>query len=99
MASPVNASRLSSRVTAHHSGPRQLAKPYLVEDFHPLSFASLSWRTPVRVDSSILGLANIGAAYKDAMVLKPTFLLYSACPDLLHLIIRQALLNLKSLVT
>ena len=53
MASPVNASRLDSRVTAHHSGPRQLAKPYLVGDFHLLAFASLSWRTPVWVDYSL----------------------------------------------
>jgi len=59
MASPVNASRLNSRVTAHHSGPRQLAKPYLVEDFHLLSFASLSWRTPFWADNRLLVIANI----------------------------------------
>jgi len=51
MVSPVNASRLPSRVTAHHSGPRRWARPYLVEDFHLLSFASLSWRTLQRVDT------------------------------------------------
>jgi len=54
MVSPVNASRLPSRVSAHHSGSRWLAKPYLVEDFHLLSFASLSWRTPEWVDSGCL---------------------------------------------
>ena len=43
--SPVNASRLSSRAAAHHSGPKRLAKPYFVENFHLLSFASLSWRS------------------------------------------------------
>ena len=43
--SPVNASRVPSRVPAHHSGPRRWARPYLVEDFHLLSFAGLSWRT------------------------------------------------------
>ena len=47
--SPVNASRLPSQVTAHHSGPRRWARPYLVEDFHLLSFASLSWRTQLWV--------------------------------------------------
>ena len=48
MVPPVNASRLSSRITAHHSGPKRLARPYFVEDFHLLSFASLSWRTLIR---------------------------------------------------
>jgi hypothetical protein len=45
MVSPVNASRQPSRTAAHHSGPERLAKPYSVEDFHLLSFASLSWRS------------------------------------------------------
>jgi len=47
MVSSVNASRLPSQVTAHHSGSRRWARPYLVEDFHFLSIASLSWRTQV----------------------------------------------------
>ena len=51
MVSPVNASRLPSRVAAHHSGSRLLAKLYRIEDFHLLSFASLSWRTPQWVDN------------------------------------------------
>ena len=46
MVSPVNASRQPSRTAAHHSGPERLASPYSVEDFHLLSFASLSWRSP-----------------------------------------------------
>ncbi len=45
MVSPVNASRQTSRTAAHHSGPERLASPYSVEDFHLLSFASLSWRS------------------------------------------------------
>ena len=45
MVSPVNASRQPSRTAAHHSGPGRLARPYPVEDFHLLSFASLSWRS------------------------------------------------------
>ncbi len=45
MVSPVNASRQPSRAAAHHSGPGRPARPYPVEDFHLLSFASLSWRT------------------------------------------------------
>ena len=45
MVSPVNASRLPSRVAAHHSGPGRLAKPFPVEDLHLLSFASFAWRT------------------------------------------------------
>jgi hypothetical protein len=49
--SPVNASRRPSRDAAHHSGPGRLAKPFPVEDLHLLSFASLSWRTPLRVTS------------------------------------------------
>ena len=39
--SPVNASRWPSREPTHHSGPGRLARPYPVEDFHLLSFASL----------------------------------------------------------
>lgn len=50
MVSPVNASRLTSRPElAHHSGPERLARPYSAVDFHLLSFARLSWRTPVWV--------------------------------------------------
>ena len=45
MVSPVNASRQPLRTAAHHSGPERLASPYSVEDFHLLSFASLSWRS------------------------------------------------------
>ncbi len=41
MVSPVNASRLPSRVAAHHSGPERLAKPYSVEDFHLLILCQL----------------------------------------------------------
>ncbi len=52
MVSPVNASRPPSRVSAHHSGSRLLARLYRVEDFHLLSFASLSWRTPLLVVSA-----------------------------------------------
>ena len=40
--SPVNASRRPSRDAAHHSGPGRLAKPYPVEGFHLLSFASFA---------------------------------------------------------
>jgi hypothetical protein len=50
--SPVNASRRPSRDAAHHSGPGRLARPYPVEDLHLLSFASFSWRTPIRVKES-----------------------------------------------
>ena len=46
MVSPVNASRQPSRTAAHHSGPERLARPYSAVDFHLLSFASLSWRSP-----------------------------------------------------
>ena len=45
MVSPVNTSRLSSRTTAHDSGPERLARPYSVRDLHPLFFASFTWRT------------------------------------------------------
>ncbi len=51
MVSPVNASRLPSRAAAHHSGPKRLARPYSAVDFHLLSFASLSWRTPLLATS------------------------------------------------
>ncbi len=47
MVSPVNASRQPSRTAAHHSGPGRLARPYTAGDFHLLSFASLSWRSPL----------------------------------------------------
>ncbi len=50
MASPVNASRLTSRAAAHHSGPKPLAKRYFVKDLHLLSFASLSWHTRLGVN-------------------------------------------------
>ncbi len=46
MVSPVNASRRPSRDAAHHSGPELLARLCSVVDFHLLSFASLSWRSP-----------------------------------------------------
>ena len=46
MVSPVNASRQTSRAAAHHSGSGRLARPYPAKDFHLLSFASLSWRSP-----------------------------------------------------
>ncbi len=51
MVSPVNASRQPSRTAAHHSGPGRLARPYPVVDFHLLSFASLSWRTPLMAEA------------------------------------------------
>ena len=51
MVSPVNASRQPSRTAAHHSGPERLARPYSAVDFHLLSFASLSWRTPLMATS------------------------------------------------
>jgi hypothetical protein len=57
MISPVNASRLPSRVAAHHSGWRLLAKHYCIENFHLLSFASLSWRTVFR---GALGKKRLG---------------------------------------
>ncbi len=47
MVSPVNASRQPSRAAAHHSGPERPARPYSAVDFHLLSFASLSWRSPL----------------------------------------------------
>ena len=50
MVAPVNASRQPSRTAAHHSGPERLARPCSVVDFHLLSFASLSWRSPDRVN-------------------------------------------------
>jgi hypothetical protein len=57
MVSPVNASRQPSRTAAHHSGPERLARPCSVVDFHLLSFASLSWRSPPRVISGRQGRA------------------------------------------
>ncbi len=51
MVSPVNASRQTSRSAAHHSGPGRLARPYPTKDFHLLSFASLSWRSPLLATS------------------------------------------------
>jgi len=50
MVSPVNASRQPSRTAAHHSGPERLARPYSAVDFHLLSFASLSWRSPLMAE-------------------------------------------------
>ncbi|SDG99496.1 hypothetical protein SAMN05428952_1003104 [Nitrosomonas sp. Nm132] len=44
MVTPVNTSRLPSQATVHDSGPKRLAKPYSVRDFHPLFFASFAWR-------------------------------------------------------
>ena len=58
MISPVNASRLFSRITAHHSGSGWLARPFPVEDFHLLSFASLSWRTPNRAGEKFFYLGE-----------------------------------------
>ena len=53
MVSPVNASRQPSRTAAHHSGPELLARLCSVVDFHLLSFASLSWRSPEGVKISL----------------------------------------------
>ena len=73
MVSPVNASRQPSRTAAHHSGPERLARPYSVEDFHLLSFASLSWRSLIlailvfagthgtRAAPQLLGLVSTGS--------------------------------------
>jgi hypothetical protein len=55
MVSPVNASRQPSRTVAHHSGPERLARPYSAVDFHLLSFASLSWRSPILAEGAISG--------------------------------------------
>jgi len=64
MVSPVNASRLPSRVAAHHSGPERLANPYSVEDLHLLSFASFAWRTPPMAEemtnSEVYAAASVG---------------------------------------
>ena len=60
-ASPVNASRLSSRTTAYHSGPRRLAKPYLVGDSHLLIFCQLAWRTPPLAELSCRGSENVAS--------------------------------------
>ncbi len=53
MVSPVNASRQPSRTAAHHSGSERLARPYSAADFHLLSFASLSWRSPSWVNNGL----------------------------------------------
>ena len=58
MVSPVNASRRPSRAAAHHSGPERLARPYSAVDFHLLSFASLSWRSPLMAISGCQGRRN-----------------------------------------
>ncbi len=72
MVSPVNASRQPSRTAAHHSGPERLARPYCAVDFHLLSFADLSWRSPRWVISGLLRAADVRSALggKDAMRLK-----------------------------
>ena len=56
MVSPVNASRQTSRAAAHHSGSGRLARPYPAKDFHLLSFASLSWRSPFLARTAILAI-------------------------------------------
>ena len=43
--SPVNASPCQLPVTTHHSGPRRLAKSYLVRNFHSLQSSGFCWRT------------------------------------------------------
>ena len=63
MVSPVNASRQPSRAAAHHSGPERLARPYSAVDFHLLSFASLSWRSPLVAKSGSSGQPEITSAY------------------------------------
>ncbi len=52
----VNASRQPSRTAALHSGPERLAGPYSAVDFHLLSFADLSWRSPLLAKSGSYGL-------------------------------------------
>jgi len=60
MVSPVNASRQPSRTAAHHSGPERLARPYSAVDFHLLSFASLSWRSPLLAINCLTEGVNSG---------------------------------------
>src|SRR5215467_6138936 len=60
MVSPVNASRLPSRDAVHHSGSGRLARPYLVEDLHLLSFASFAWRTPSWVNLALVTISKRG---------------------------------------
>ena len=43
--SPVNASMSGLPHTTHHSGPRRLAKSYLVRNLHSLQSSGLCWRT------------------------------------------------------
>jgi hypothetical protein len=58
--SPVNASRRPSRDAAHHSGPGRLARPYPVEDFHLLSFASFPGALRCRSDSGPPTIVALG---------------------------------------
>ena len=69
MVSPVNASRQPSRTAAHHSGPERLARPYSAVDFHLLSFASLSWRSPFLATSRHSVARNRGPLFPQL----PTF--------------------------
>ena len=71
MVSPVNASRLPSRAAAHHSGPKWLAKPCFVENFHLLSFASLSWRTPLSDHSGSAAWSVVGFKLTDLGISDP----------------------------
>ena len=43
--SPVNASTGWLPIQTHHSGPRRLAKSYLVRNFHSLPSSGFHWRT------------------------------------------------------
>ena len=43
--SPVNASTAWLPIQTHHSGPRRLAKSYLVRNFHSLPSSGFHWRT------------------------------------------------------
>ncbi len=69
MVSPVNASRQTSRSAAHHSGPKRLAKPYSAGDLHLLSFASLSWRSPILATNSRADRLSV----MSGLAPKPTF--------------------------
>ena len=64
MVSPVNASRQTSRAAAHHSGSGRLARPYPAKDFHLLSFASLSWRSPQLAIEILKWLEDPGAGLR-----------------------------------